>query len=56
MEGEEGEMKAWMGTAGWEGLEAQKAFGEGEAFRGIMGLLDEVEGVVKREIYLVELS
>ncbi|CAD6567476.1 MAG: hypothetical protein ASARMPRED_000860 [Alectoria sarmentosa] len=56
VEGGEGEMKAWMGTVGWEGLEAQKAFREREAVGGVMALLDEVDGVLKGENYLVELS
>lgn len=54
--GEEGEMMAWMGTEGWEGLEAEREVVEGEAFGGVVGLLSEAEGVVKREIYRVELS
>lgn len=56
VEGEEGEMKAWMGTVGWEGFEAERGFMEGEAFGGVVGLLNEAEGVVKRELYHVELS
>lgn len=54
--GEEGEMMAWMGTVGWETLEAEREVVEGEAFERVVGLLDEAEGVVKREVYHVELS
>ena len=37
-----------MSTVGWEGLETEKAFMEGEAFRGVVGLLNEAEGLAKR--------
>lgn len=49
-------MMAWMGTVGWEGLEAEREVVGVEAFGGVVGLLSEAEGVVKREIYRVELS
>ncbi|KAF6229243.1 hypothetical protein HO133_007359 [Letharia lupina] len=52
VEGLEGEMRAWMGTVGWEGWGAQK----GKAGEGLVGVLDGAEGLVKREIYHVELT
>lgn len=48
VEGEKGEMKAWM-CAG-------KAFMEKKAFEGVVGLLNEAKRVVKRESYHVKLS
>ena len=54
VEGLKGMRKAWMGTLGWENLDAHVAFTKTEVFKGIPGML--MERAEKLEGYHVELS
>lgn len=54
VEGLEGMRKAWMGTWGWESMDAQRAFAKTEAFAEITKQVGE--GPERTEIYHVELD
>ena len=51
---DEGKARAWLGTLGWESVQAHLEFQKTEAFGRVVGEMQDVPG--KLEVYHVELS